>query len=86
MGEAIDTYHQIYDRFLLTGYYSDEDAEPCLPQFLFEYDANYLVNVLKPKITPNSADFFITNSSNSFQNTSTMTQGCLTFIKWLLQF
>ena len=44
MGKAIDTYYQIYDKFLLTGDFNVEDTEPCLSQFLFEYDANNLVN------------------------------------------
>ena len=40
MGKAIDTYHQIYDKFLLNRDFNAEDTEPCLSQFLFEYEAN----------------------------------------------
>ena len=68
MGKAIDTYHQIYDKFLLTGDFNAEDAEPCLSQFLFEYVIN-LVNektCFKSKTNPSCIDLSITSSSNSF--------------------
>ena len=81
MGKAIDTYHQIYDKFLLTGDFNAEDTEPCLSQFLFEYVIN-LVNektCFKSKTNPSCIDLFITNSSNSFQNTSTITTGLSIF-------
>ena len=82
MGKAIDTYHQIYDKFLLTGDFNTEDTEPCLSQFLFEYDTINLVNekaCFKSKNNPTCINLFITNSSNSFQNTSTMRTGLSDF-------
>ena len=69
MGKAIDTYYQIYDKFLLTRDFKAEYTEPCLSQSLFEYDANALVNektCFKSKNNPIHIDLFITNSSNSF--------------------
>ena len=39
----IDTYHQIYGTFLLTGDFNAEDIQPCLSQFLFEYDTTNLI-------------------------------------------
>ena len=50
IGEAIDTYNQIYDKFLLTGDFNAEDTEPCLPHFLFVYDAINLC-VLKKSVS-----------------------------------
>ena len=44
LGKAIDVYHQTYDKFLLIGYFNAEDTEPCLSQFLFEYDAKNIVS------------------------------------------
>ena len=78
MGKVIDSYHHIYDKFLLNGDFNAEDTKPCLSQFLFEYDANTFVNektCFKSKNNLSCMDLFITNSSNSFQNTSTMTSG-----------
>ena len=82
MGKVIDTYHQMYDKFLLTRDFNAEDTEPCLSQFLSEYDANNLVNkktCFKTKNNPSCIDLFIANS-NSFQNTSTMTTGLSDFL------
>ena len=84
MSKAIDTYYQIYDKFLLTRDFNAEDTEPCLSQFLFEYDPNNLVNektCFKSKNNTSSIDLFIANSSNSFQNTSTMSTGLSDFHK-----
>ena len=39
LGNGIYFYHQSYDKFLLIGDFIVEDTEPCLSQFLFEYDA-----------------------------------------------
>ena len=39
LGKANDVYHQVYEKFLLTDDLNAENTEPCLSQFLFEYDA-----------------------------------------------
>ena len=86
MGKAIHTNHQIYDKFLLTRDFNTKDTEPCLLQFLFAYDVNNLVNektCLKSKKLTSCINLFITYSSNSFQNTSTMTIGLFTFSKMI---
>ena len=44
MGKAIDVYHQTYNKFLLIGDFNVEDTEPCLSQFLFEYDVKNIVS------------------------------------------
>ena len=44
LGKAIDIYHQTYDKYLLIDDFSAEDTEPCLSQFLFEYDGKNIVS------------------------------------------
>ena len=66
------------DKFLLTGYLNAQDAEPCLSQFFFYHDINNLVNgktCFKRKNNPSCIEIFVTNSCNSFQNTSAITTG-----------
>ena len=36
-------YNQSYDKFLLIGDFNAEDTEPCLSQFLYQYDAKNIV-------------------------------------------
>ena len=73
MGKATDVYHQTYNKFLLIDDFNAEDTEPCLSQFLLEYDSK---NIASEKTCSQSKDnpcidLFITHSSN-FQNTSTI--------------
>ena len=82
--KAIDIYHQTYHKFLLIEEFNAEDTEPCLSQFLFEYDAKNIISektCFKSKDNPSCVDLFITNSPNSFQNTSTITTGLSDFHK-----
>ena len=87
LGKAIEVYHQTYDKFLLIGYFNAKDTEPCLSQFLFEYDAKNIISektCFKSKDNPSCVDLFITNSPNSFQNTSTITTGPSDFHKMVI--
>ena len=87
MGKSIDVYHQPYNKFLLIGDFNVEDAKPCLSQFLFEHDAKNIVSeetCFKSKNSPSCIDLFITNSPNSFQNTSTITTGLSDFRKMVI--
>ena len=45
VGLALDTYND-YDKFLLVGDFNAEDSEPCLKNFLYQYDAK---NIVKQK-------------------------------------
>ena len=68
----------------LIGDFNAEDTEACLTQFLFEYDAKNIISekhALKVKTTLAVLALFITNSPNSFQNTSTITTGLSDFHK-----
>ena len=85
--KAIDVYHQTYDKFLLIGDFNAEDTEPYLSQFLFEYDGKNIVSektCFKSKDNRGCIDLFITNSPNSFQNTSTIATGPSDFHKMVI--
>ena len=87
LGKAIDIYHEIYDKFLLIGDFNEKDTKLCLSQFLFEYDAKNISSektCFKSKDNPSCIDLFITNSPNSFQNTSTITTGLSDFLKMVI--
>ena len=87
LGKSIDVYHQPYNKFLLIDDFNVEDAEPCLSQFSFEHDAKNIVSektCFKSKNSPSCIDLFITNSPNSFQNTSTITTGLSDFRKMVI--
>ena len=45
LGNSLDIYNQNYDNFLLIGDYNAEDSEPCMSQFLHQYEAKNLVKV-----------------------------------------
>ena len=38
LGNALDIYNQNYDNFLLIGDFNVEDTEPCISQFLHQYE------------------------------------------------
>ena len=69
--KALDTYSN-YDHVLLAGDFSAEDHEPCLSNFLYQYDLYNLCKVctcFKNSSKPISIDLFLTNKNTHFQNT-----------------
>ena len=61
-----------YDKFVLVGDFNGEESEPCLSQFLFEYNTKNIVKEnpsFKNAFNPSCIDLFITNRPLSFQNT-----------------
>ena len=42
----VDKYSKNYDKFMLVGDFNAEESEPCLSQFLYEYNAK---NIVKEK-------------------------------------
>ena len=42
-GKALDKYSKHYDKFMLVGDFNAEESEPCLSQFLYEYNAKNIV-------------------------------------------
>ena len=83
VGLALDTYND-YDKFLLVGDFNAEDSEPCLKNFLYQYDAKNIVKqktCFKSTDNPSCIDLFLTNSYRSFQNTCTVSTGLSDFHK-----
>ena len=82
--KAVDIYAKFYDKFLFAGDFNNEETEPCLSEFLHQYEA---VNIVKEKTcfknpeNPSCIDLFITNSASSFQNTSAVSTGLSDFHK-----
>ena len=81
LGLALDVYSN-YDRFLLAGDFNIEDREPCLEDFLYEYNSKNLVKdktCFKSAQNPSCIDLFITNSYQSFLDTTTVATGLSDF-------
>ena len=54
---------------MFVGYFNAEESEPCLSQFLYEYNAKNIVKentCFKNALNPSCIDLFITNSPLSF--------------------
>ena len=43
IGKALDKKSKHYDKFMLVGDFNAEESEPCLSQFLYQYNANNIV-------------------------------------------
>ena len=84
---ALDIYNDSYNNFLLIGDFNIEDFEPCLSNFLLQYDAKNLVKdktCFKNPDNPSCIDLFITNSNNRFQNTKVISTGLSDFHKMVV--
>ena len=87
LSKALDIYTEHYEKFILPGDFNAEDKEPILNEFLYQYDAK---NIVKDKIcfksieNPSCIDLIITNSRNSFQNTTVISTGLSDFHKMAL--
>lgn len=78
VAKALDIYSDYYEKFLLVGDFNAEETEPCLSTFLYEYEAKNLVKnktCYKNPENPSCVDLFLTNSRNSFQNTTVISTG-----------
>lgn len=81
IGLALDVYSN-YAKFLLAGDFNMEVEEDTLKEFLFEYNAKSLVKektCFKSIDNPSCIDLFLTNSQQSFQNTTTVATGLSDF-------
>ena len=80
-------YRDTFEKLLLTGDFNTNVTEPCLGEFL---DANDLTNIVKNNtcfknpLNPSCIDLFLTNSPQSFQNTSTISTGLSDFHKMII--
>ena len=80
---ALDKYSN-YDKFLLAGDFNLEVEEEVLDDFLVEHHAKSLVKeptCFKSLDNPSCIDLFLTNSVQSFQNTTTVATGLSDFHK-----
>ena len=87
IGKALDKYSKHYDKFMLVGDFNAEESEPCLSQFLYEYNAKNIVKentCVKNALNPSCIDLFITNSPLSFQNTIAVSNGLSDFHKMVI--
>ena len=72
---------------MLVGDFNAEESEPCLSQFLYEYNAKNIVKentCFKNALNPSCIDLFITNSPLSFQNTIAVSNGLSDFHKMVI--
>ena len=77
MGLAMEVYSNC-DKFLLTGDFNVQVGENPIDDFLYEYGAKSLVKDFTwfmSTSNPSCIDLFVTNSSNSFQCTKTISTG-----------
>ena len=83
-GKALDKYSKQCDKFILVGDFNAEESEPCLLQFLYEYNARNIIKestCFKNILNPSCIDLSITNSPLNFQNTIAFTNGLSDFHK-----
>ena len=81
IGLALDVYSN-YDKFLLAGDFNTEEEVETLQDFLLEHNARNLVKektCFKSVDNPSCIDLFLTNSHQSFQNTTAVTTGLSDF-------
>ena len=87
VGKTLDKYSKHYVKFILVGDFSAEESEPCLSQFLYDYNAKNIVKentCFKNALNPSSIHLFITNSPLSFQNTIAVSNGLSDFHKMVI--
>ena len=83
---ALDKYSS-YDKILLAGDFNIDNGEEILQDFLFEQNMKNLVKdktCFKSIKKPSCIDLFLTNSSLSFQNTTTVATGLSDFHKMVV--
>ena len=86
---ALDTYRQMYNKFILVGDFNLNEIDPAMSEFLYKNDSKNLVQEKTCFKNPDNLsygciDLFITNSTNSFQNTTTLATGLSDFHKMIL--
>ena len=86
IGLALDVYSN-YDKFLLAGDFNVQEDEGCIQDFMEEFSARNLVKektCFKSLDNPSCIDLFLTNSSQSFQKTTTISTGLSDFHKMIV--
>ena len=83
----LDKCSKHYDKFMFVGVFNAGKSEPCLSQFLYEYNAKNIVKentCFKNALNPSCIDLFITNSPLSFQNAIAVFNGLSDFHKMVI--
>ena len=87
INRGLDMYRDTFEKLLLAGDFNTNVTEPCLEEFLDANDLKILskiILVLKTHLIPALLTFFLTNSPQSFQNTSTISTGLSDFHKMII--
>ena len=86
IGFALDIYSN-YNKFLIAGDFNIQEDERCIQDFITEFNASNLVKestCFKNPANPSCIDLFLTNSSSSFQNTTSVSTGLSDFHKMII--
>ena len=86
MGHTLDVYSS-YEMFLLAGDFNVQEHQPCMQDFLIDFNAKNLVKentCFKSINNPSCIDLFLTDSYNSFQKTTTVSTGLSDFHKMII--
>ena len=86
IGLALDVY-STFDKFLLAGDFNIQGDEGSIQDFMDEFSARNLVKektCIKSLDNPSCIDLLITNSSQSFQKTTTISTGLSDFHKMII--
>ena len=78
IGNAFENYIRNYDKFILAGDFNAQEDEVIMSNFLGTYGLKSLVKentCFKSIDNPSCIDLFLTNCSNSFQNTAVLSTG-----------
>ena len=87
MGNALDTYLKTYDKFILAGDFNAEVSETKMELFLGTYGLSSLIHektCFKSLKNPSCIDLFLTNSRNSFKNSTVISSGLSDFHKMIV--
>ena len=87
LNTVLDKYTQNYDRFLLIGDFNTEDFEPCLSEFLHDFNAENTVKektCFKSLANPGCIDLLLNNAPSCFWNTYAITTWLSDFHKMVI--
>ena len=85
--KILDKYAHSYEKVLVAGDFNSQDSEPSISNFISEHNLKNIVKnptCFKSLENPTCIDLFITNFSNSFQSTKTVSTGLSDFHKMVL--
>ena len=87
VGNALGTYLKTYDKFILAGDFNTEVSETKMEHFLGTYGLSSLIQektCFKSLKNPSCIDLFLTNSRNSFKNSTVISSSLSDFHKMIV--